>query len=351
MSSPVAYERREAWRGIDRREAWASGTIARWRELTGGARTLVACSGGADSVGLLLALRSATAGLVVGHVTHDLRPVDDVREDREAAREAAGACGVSFLTEHVEVPPGNVEGEARRVRYAALARLAVSAGCGFVASAHHARDQLEGVVMALVRGAGVRGLGAARESREIACPASGARAMLVRPTLRVSPVELRAACEACGARWREDATNWDVDRDRAALRHGALAEIERMRPGASLRAARTAEVLRDAAGLIEDRAREVFGDGLEWERERLRRERAIVIASGLRAAFAHAAGGVGLDRLSGGMLEEASRAIRSASGERKRFDWPRGVRILVGRELVSMSRGDPRGRSASAGNP
>jgi tRNA(Ile)-lysidine synthase len=342
MSSPVADERREAWRGIDRREVWVSRAIARWRELTGGERTLVACSGGADSVGLLLVLRAATEDLVVGHVAHDLRPREAVEADRACAREAARICGVPFMTLDVRVPTGNVEAEARRMRYAALVQMAAASGRRFVASGHHAGDQFEGIVMALVRGAGVRGLGGARALREIGCPESGARATLVRPALTVEPASLRAACVACGVRWSEDATNRDVDRDRAFLRHGALAEIARMRPGAATRAARSAEVLRDAAGLVEDRAREVFGDRLEWDRERLRAERAVVIAAGLRAAFAHAAGGVGLDRLSGGMLDAVTEAIRSSSGEAKNFDWPRNVRVVVGRERVSVTRAERR---------
>ncbi|RMD62600.1 MAG: hypothetical protein D6824_06550, partial [Planctomycetota bacterium] len=63
----------------------AVGIVRAWRRLTeGGAPTLVACSGGADSTALLLALRSATEELVVGHVVHDMRPVAEALADRDA---------------------------------------------------------------------------------------------------------------------------------------------------------------------------------------------------------------------------------------------------------------------------
>ena len=154
-------------RGVRRSDPAVAEVVARWRRLTGGARTLVACSGGADSVALLLMLRAATDDLVAGHVVHDLRPRDEALADRDAVRGLADACGVPFVSEEVRVPAGNAEGMARTARYEALARMAQEHGCASVASAHHAGDQLEGVVMALVRGAGVRGLGGAQEIREI----------------------------------------------------------------------------------------------------------------------------------------------------------------------------------------
>ena len=341
-SQPGGPRSREAWRGIRRSDPWVAGAISRWRDLTGGgARTLIACSGGADSVALLLLLRSVTPDLVCGHVLHDLRERGAAIADRDCAASAAGACGVAFEVDEVRVPLGNAEAEARRVRYAALARIAEECGCEYVASGHHAGDQLEGVVMALVRGAGPRGLGGARETRTIRCDRTGASATLVRPLLLVEPAELRRACAACGVAWREDATNWTADRVRSALRVRALREIQDLRPGAAGRAARSAEILRDAAGLIEDRAQDLFGEGLEWDRASLRPARAVVIAAGLREAFSRLTGGEGLDRLGGDLLDAVTAAVRDASGEKRRWDWPSGVRVVVGKRRVKMSRRAP----------
>lgn len=326
------------WAPVRRRDPAVARVIGSWQRLTGGARTLVACSGGADSTALLLMLRAATDALIVGHVVHDLRPESETDADRVLVERLASACGVAFAWDAVRVPPGNAEGQARRVRYAALARLAAAHGCGYVASGHHAGDQLEGVVMALVRGAGVRGLGGARESREIVCASSGARAILVRPALRVSRGELEEICDACRVPWRVDPTNLEPGRVRADLRRGVLAEIEAMRPGAAPRAARCAEAVRDAAGLVEDRANMVFGEAHDWDRDALRAERAVVVAAGLRAAFARITGGDGLDRLGGASLDAAVRAVRDRNGSPRAFDWPRGVRVNVGASRVRMTR-------------
>lgn len=325
-----------AWGPVRRSDPSVARVIGSWRRLTGGARTLVACSGGADSVALALILRAATDDLVIAHVVHDLRPDEDSEGDRAFVEGLAGACAVPFACERVRVPAGNSEGEARSVRYAALARLAEQHACPFVASAHHAGDQFEGVVMALVRGAGPRGLGAARESRPLTCDDTSSTATLVRPALRVTRRTLERVCNDCSIAWRTDATNADTDRARAALRHGPLAEIESTRPGASERAARTAELLRDAAGLIEDRAREVFGEDFEWDRDALRAERAVVVGAGLRRAFERRTGGVGLDRLSGEMIERAVEAVRDASGETRAFDWP-GARLVIASRSVAFS--------------
>jgi len=325
------------WGGVRRSDPAVARVVREWRRLTGGARTLVACSGGADSVALALILRAATNDLAVAHVVHDLRPPEETEGDRAFVEALAQSCELPFACARVSVPAGNAEGQARRVRYAALTRLASEHECPFVASAHHAHDQLEGVVMALVRGAGPRGLAAARDSRPIRCDDTGASAALVRPALRIARNDLQRICHECNVDWRTDATNADTDRARAALRCGPLAEIESMRPGAAQRAARSAELLRDAAGLIEDRARAVFGNASEWDRNALRAERAIVVGAGLRAAFARLTDGVGLDRLSGEMLEQAIEAVRDASGETRSFDWP-GATLTLDRERVTLAK-------------
>ncbi|MBC7772858.1 MAG: hypothetical protein H7210_10215, partial [Pyrinomonadaceae bacterium] len=80
----------------------AMGIIARqWRLLTSGKsassgrrlgpgeRTLVACSGGADSSALVLALAAATDQIVVAHVVHDMRSAAEAHADRDAVRRLA----------------------------------------------------------------------------------------------------------------------------------------------------------------------------------------------------------------------------------------------------------------------
>src|SRR5262245_14043976 len=119
--------------------------IRAWRELTGGKdvrdakrRTLIACSGGADSRALALALAAASNNLIVGHVVHDVRPESESLTDRDAARDVAHFTGLDFRDRSIQVRSlaGNTEANARRLRYAALLDLAREHACIAVATAH-----------------------------------------------------------------------------------------------------------------------------------------------------------------------------------------------------------------------
>lgn len=317
------------------RDPAAREIVRRWRSLTGGAATLLACSGGADSVALTLALTAAgTAdGFVVGHVLHDLRPAAEAGGDRDFARSLAADLGVRFDERAVQVPRSeNAEGAARRLRYAALTDMARAHGCGFVATAHHAEDQLETMLLALLRGSGARGLSGMRAKRRL-----GEGITLVRPMLGVSRDDAERICAIAGVAWRVDATNSDVSRARAAVRHRVLPTLEDIRPGAALRAVRTAEALQDTVFHVEQRTQAVFGEANAWPRETLRAESAVVVGEGLRRAFARATGGAKKDRLPRRVVEQAVGHIRSKSGETKVFQWPGGVRIEVTRDAVRLT--------------
>ncbi len=317
--------------------------VARWRalgrEAVGGdparvGHTVVACSGGADSTALLLALRSATDRLVVGHVLHGMRRLDEEEADRDAARALADRLGLAFAETRVRAGEGqNVEASLRRARYGALRAMAAEAGGRLVVTGHHADDQWESMVLAMVRGAGLRGLAGVAARRGL-----GGGVWLIRPMLGVSRAEAREVCSREGVVWREDATNADVARARARVRHGPLRDLAALRPGAPKRAARAAAMLRDAAGLIEERAICVFGEALEWDRDALRGERAVVVGAGLRRAAIGLARGRGADRLGERIVGPAVRAVRDHRAEPRRFEWGVGVEVRVGARRVEMSR-------------
>jgi len=318
------------WRRSVRAQDSARRIAHRWRLLTrGGARTVVGCSGGADSSALAFALAAFTDDLVLAHIVHDLRPEAESLADRGRARALSERLGLPFVERSVRVraTPGNAEANARKARYSALAEMACAAGAPFVATGHQADDQLETMLMALVRGAGPRGLRGIAPRRRL-----GQGVALVRPMLRVSRGEAEAICSAAEFEWALDRTNLETDRLRAALRAGPLREIVRLRPGAALAANRAAELQRDAARLIHDAAREAFGEGAEWPRATLRWQRAIVLGAGLRRA----AGRVGADRLSRAVVDPVVRAIRDDSTEPRRFDWPGGVRVEVTARTVRV---------------
>ena len=324
--------------------------VRQWRRLTGGSqrrdrdrRTLIACSAGADSSALTLCLASATDRLVVAHVVHDLRPRTESLADRAMARDLSAGLGLPFVEADVRVAdlPGNHEANARRLRYEALERLAFEQGCPYVATAHHAEDQLETMLMGLVRGTGLAGLGGVRPRRLV-----GERGIrVVRPMLRLARAECERICRDCGWAWAEDPTNRDVSRLRAALRAGPVKELLRIRPATCDHAVDLAEFVREAAALVEDAvahewpsARVVEREGrvvaYSFDRARLRGLRWIVVGSLLRSAYARLRDGEGLDRLRARSVRAAAQAVCRAGGAPE-FQW-QGVRVLVCRDRVEV---------------
>ena len=240
--------------------------VAAWRGLTGGSavrdsgrRTLVACSGGADSSALLLALSAVSPRPEVCHVIHDMRRETAARQDADRTRDLCRSIGVEFHETRVSVKDseGNTEAVARSARYTALTDIARSRGLRYVATGHHADDQLETLLMRLLRGAGVRGMAGIRPSRQLA---DGVE--LVRPMLGVTHDDAVGVCEQAGWKWNEDATNADCSRLRSALREGVLPELRKIEPEAARRVSRTCASMSSADAALEAWAGAVLADAI-----------------------------------------------------------------------------------------
>ena len=180
--------------------------------LAGPGRLGLAVSGGADSMALLLLAAAARPGEVEAlSVDHGLRP--------EAAAEVeavAGSCRTLGIPHHplrIDLDPGgNVQARARAARYAAMAQAMERAGIDTLATAHHADDQAETLVMRLARGAGLSGLAGVRPAQ----PMAGMR--VIRPLLGWRKAELEAICVEAGVAWARDPSNTDPRYDRTAAR-------------------------------------------------------------------------------------------------------------------------------------
>jgi tRNA(Ile)-lysidine synthase len=208
-----------------------------------GETLLVACSGGPDSVALgALAARAAEAAgavVVLGHVNHGLRP--GAWQDEGVVAALGAALGLRTLSVGVE-PGGSDEAALREARYPALAALARAAGAARIATAHHARDQAETVLMALFRGTGPDGLAGMPPARPLEDGLT-----LVRPLLRVDPADLLAYCRSEHLPYARDPSNADPAYRRNAVR-AALDLLRETYPHLDEAVARCAELVRDERG-------------------------------------------------------------------------------------------------------
>lgn len=124
------------------------------------------------------------------------------------------SLGVPHQTLPVTVDPGNVQAEARSARYAALAGWAEQEGLEAIATAHHADDQAETLILRLNRGSGVSGLAGVRARGLV----PGTQLPLLRPVLGWRRAELAKVVEAAGVDAVQDPSNSDDRFDRVRLR-------------------------------------------------------------------------------------------------------------------------------------
>jgi tRNA(Ile)-lysidine synthetase-like protein len=224
---------------ISRKHPTVARILRRWRVLTGGRSTrdsdrvtVIACSGGADSVALAIVLSLVTPKPILAHIVHDIRCREDALGDRDAVKQLADSLDCVFVEAEVQVKSnaGNLERNARDARYAALATIAEQAGAQYIAAGHHADDQLETMLMHLVRGTGIRGLSAMAMKKRIG------QVELLRPMLEITRSEIESLCRDAGLGWQEDETNIDENYLRNRIRHSVLPLLRELEPDIAQRA-------------------------------------------------------------------------------------------------------------------
>ncbi len=235
-------------------------SLQRWHHELAGGPLLVAVSGGADSLALLLSLVALPASerppLQVAHFSHGLRLQAERREAALVAQ-VASRWSLPFVHGAADVPRlakeagGSVEAAARDARYAFLVQAANRCGARAVALGHTLDDQAETVLLRLTRGAGLRGLGAMREWTPWADPDTGATVHLFRPMLAVVRRDTEDACAEAGVTPAYDASNRSLAFARNRVRHKVIPELERLNPGARRALARAAAAAQADEALLE----------------------------------------------------------------------------------------------------
>jgi tRNA(Ile)-lysidine synthase len=178
---------------------------------------VVGCSGGADSVALLVLAVDAGLRPVAVHVDHGLRP--ESQREQCAVAALAASVGAAFDGRAVCVEPGsNVEARARDARYGVLEAARAEHRASAVLIAHTADDQAETVLLNVLRGSATAGLAGMRSRR----------GCVVRPLLATRRAELAALCEALTLPVLHDPMNDDESFRRVALRRQVVPLLEQL---------------------------------------------------------------------------------------------------------------------------
>jgi tRNA(Ile)-lysidine synthase len=211
------------------------------------ARVGVAFSAGADSTALLVAAAARWPGRVVAlHVHHGLQGAADA-----FVEQAQSTCeGLDLPLKVARVNARHAQGEspedaARRARYLALAELAVASNAAGVLLGQHADDQVETLLMALGRGAGLPGLSAMGDGFVRHGVFFG------RPLLGLSNHVLRDSLRQDGPAFIEDPSNTDQRFTRNRVRARLLPAWEATFPGFREAIARSARHAAQAQSLLE----------------------------------------------------------------------------------------------------
>ena len=241
--------------------------------MAAGEMLVVAVSGGPDSVALaalLAPLAHACGGtLVLAHVNARLRA--NAWQDEAVVLSVGATLGARVFA--VSLPHGSAdEARLRDERYAALDAIARRVGASRIVTAHHAGDQTETVLLALLRGAGPDGLTGIAPQRPLP---SGT--ILLRPMLGCEPETLRAFVAAHHLPYVADPTNGDLTYRRNAVR-AALETLRPSFPHLDAAVARCAAILREERegspraeqrALLREAIAEATGDARDLSFERL----------------------------------------------------------------------------------
>lgn len=210
-----------------------------------GATHLVALSGGADSVALLLALKALDYKVEAAHCNFHLRGEESVR-DEEFVKELCQRRGIALhlvhfdTLEYASLHKVSVEMAARDLRYAYFERLRHDVGAATVCVAHHREDSVETMLINLLRGTGIHGLRGIQ-------PRVG---HIVRPLLCVSRRDIEDFLAAEGQSYVTDSTNLVADVVRNKIRLEVMPLLRTINPSADECIVRTAHNLMEAEKLL-----------------------------------------------------------------------------------------------------
>lgn len=208
---------------------------------------LVTLSGGADSVALLAALVNCGHRCHAIHCNYHLRGDESDRDERHA-RATARHLGVDIdviqcdVAEYQRQHPGeSIEMACRAIRYAEFDKALKRHRLDSIAIGHHLEDNVETMLLNLLRGSGIKGLAAMRTRRGV----------YVRPLLQCTKSMILTYLDKLGLDYVTDSSNLDNRYRRNALRNDIIPTIARYYPDAMQRMEHTMRALANQRDLLD----------------------------------------------------------------------------------------------------
>lgn len=325
-----------------------------------GARLLAGVSGGPDSTALMSALvelrKDCRLDLHVIHVDHALRP--ESRGDAAYVRRLGARWDVPVTMRRMDVPAlrrlerTSIEEAARNARHAAYLDVAAAMNAEAIVLGHNADDQVETVLLNLLRGTGLRGLAgmaavAASPLRSVAeGQPDGARIILLRPLLNLPRSDISDYIAFRRLRPRVDPSNRDPAHLRNRVRHELAPLLEEIRGGASEAVLRASADARSALQYVEAQAEALRAAVLDFDADASAVQIDRVTYAGAHAVLRHNVLEHAVSSLNGS-TEGLSRAHWTAMDDLlmtgrtgAQLDLPRGLRMTrVSSEEAALSMG------------
>jgi len=245
-------------------------TIDRYRLLEKGDRLIVGVSAGVDSMVLLHLLNASreafNLSLIVAHVNHGLRPEESEKE-AELVQEESERLGLPFeygqfnVKEFQQLTGFSPQDAARRVRFQFFQDLLEKHHAKKIALGHNADDQVETILLRLIRGSGLQGLKGILPIRE---------GKVIRPLLEAWREEIETFAIEKGIHYRLDSSNLKQDYLRNRIRLALIPSVEReYQTNFKKILLRTSAILREENDYLEKGTEEAYRKIVQQEKDTL----------------------------------------------------------------------------------
>jgi tRNA(Ile)-lysidine synthase len=249
---------------------------------------VVGVSGGADSVCLLHVLAKWRKGLGIklhiAHLNHQLRGVES-EADAEYVSNLAGSLGIPVTIDRQDVAAYrterncSIEEAARELRYAFLASVAREVGAHRIATGHTRDDQVETILMHILRGTGITGLcglapcspmaydsqGISSLASPLSLRAKRSNLLVIRPLLDITREETASYCQEHQLDPRIDSSNLSLSFFRNRLRLQLLPLLRQYNPSVDQALLRLADIAKEDNAFIEQQASGLWGEVAKQE--------------------------------------------------------------------------------------